>query len=57
MANPKTTKRDGEVRFRANVRDQRRVAKLCKAYELTMSALLRRLLADAEKALDAQAKG
>jgi hypothetical protein len=51
-----TTKRplDREIRFRAGKVDERRLAALAKAYELTESGVMRRLIADGFRALESQ---
>jgi hypothetical protein len=46
----KATLTAGAVRFRASTVDVRRLAQLGKHYEMTTSALLRRIIADAWRA-------
>jgi len=56
----KATLTAGEVRFRVSTVDARRLAWLARHFEMTESALLRRLLADAYAAAhrdDADPKG
>lgn len=46
----KATLTAGEVRFRASTVDVRRIEWLCRHFEMTTSALLRRVVADAYRA-------
>jgi hypothetical protein len=46
----KATLTGREVRFRASTVDERRLAKLAKHYEMTESAVMRRLIADGARA-------
>jgi hypothetical protein len=46
----KATLTAGEVRFRASTVDLRRLAKLARFYEMSESAVMRRLIADGARA-------